>query len=296
MKTLFIEETEPPAVPAEAAGGLAFGLFAHLGPAVAFVTILSLTDMALVPAVVSFVVLSLLNLFLVLYVERAAPSVELPPPTWADVRRGLGLVFLEGVVGGGAVVITGWWLLSGLSPLTGELSGWAPIFAVVLLTDAVYYWIHRSLNHARGAGPIRRWFRRRHVAHHSVSELDFLRGNVSSFFDTAVTGFQVPLAVLTAVAGMDLGATLIAYSLVLMLQATHHVNHTFHLGWARYVFMDNHAHKLHHCKRGRLVNHGALFSLWDRAFGTYYENWDLRANHLASQRIPLPLRPRPVAR
>ena len=72
---------------------------------------------------------------------------------------------------------------------------------------------------------------------------------------------------------------MIAYALVLMLQATHHANYTFNISYLRFFFMDNHAHKLHHCPRGYLVNHGALFSVWDQVFGTYYENWELSSNH-----------------
>ena len=123
-----------------------------------------------------------------------------------------------------------------------------------------------------------------------MPELDFLRGNVSSFFHTAVTGFQVPLAVLSALFGLSLSATLAAYALVLMLQGTHHVNHTYNLGPLRWVFMDNHVHKLHHCPRGRLVNHGALFSIWDRVHGMFYEDWNLSSNYMAKERIALPMR------
>jgi sterol desaturase/sphingolipid hydroxylase (fatty acid hydroxylase superfamily) len=90
---------------------------------------------------------------------------------------------------------------------------------------------------------------------------------------------------------MDLHSTLVAYALVLLLQGTHHVNHTFNIGVLRYVFVDNHAHKLHHCPRGNLVNHGALFSLWDRFFGTFYEDFNRSPSHMAKHGIALPIRP-----
>jgi hypothetical protein len=59
----------------------------------------------------------------------------------------------------------------------------------------------------------------------------------------------------------------------------------------RYLFMDNHAHKLHHCKRGNLVNHAAAFSVFDRLFGTYYEDWNLSSNYLHHYNIALPIKP-----
>ena len=198
-------------------------------------------------------------------------------------------MFTKGVLIGSGVVVAGWAILGAIRPAGLPATvGWLPIFGAVMLTDAAYYCIHRWLNHGRSRGRIARWFRTNHVTHHLVPHLDFTRGNHSSLCDTAVTGFQLPLALIATVLGLDLASTLTAYGLVLMLQATHHVNHTFSLGVLRYFFMDNHAHKLHHCKGGRRINHAAMFSLWDRLGGTYYEDWDLNANYLAKAGLPLP--------
>ncbi len=278
-----------PESPPEQRSGVALGLAVHLLPAVVFVAALEALGTSLAVSVPLLLGIALLNLFALLALEHRRPSVALPRPTRAQVKEGLRLVFSTGVGVGSVVVLGGFALLSLVSPLTGLASGWTPVIAAVVFTDFAYYWVHRSLNHGKGASRIMRWYRRSHAAHHSVEELDFLRGNISSFWDTAVTGFQLPLILIATLLGLDFESTFIAYGLVLMLQATHHVNHTFDLGPLRWVFMDNHAHKLHHCKRGRLVNHAALFSLWDRAFGTYYEDWDLRANHLAKEGIALPL-------
>lgn len=81
---------------------------------------------------------------------------------------------------------------------------WPIIFTSVLLTDFAYYWIHRSLNHGKSKTAFFKWFQKKHVTHHSVDVLDFLRGNISSFFDTAVSGFQVPLGIISFILGMDL--------------------------------------------------------------------------------------------
>jgi sterol desaturase/sphingolipid hydroxylase (fatty acid hydroxylase superfamily) len=123
-----------------------------------------------------------------------------------------------------------------------------------------------------------------------VTELDFLRGNQSSYADTSLTQFQPSLIVISWLLGMDLAPTLVAYGLILQLQATDHTNITFNIGWLSYIFMDNHAHKLHHCKRGNLINHAAGFSFFDRWFGTYYENWQLSSNYLHHHGIPLPIK------
>lgn len=288
MFPTFVRTDRPLPVPAEAGGSVLFGLAVHLGPAIAFVALMTVTSFSVPWLAAGFVVLSLINLQVVLHLERTAPSVELPAATRRDWIDGLGLVFAKGVGLGGLVVVAGWALGTLVSP--ASRGGWALIALAVLGTDLIYYWSHRALSHGRGRGALQSFFRRKHAMHHGVEHLDFLRGNISSLVDTAVTGFQLPLAFLATGLGLDLTATLVAYTLVLMLQATHHLNHTLHLGPLRFFFMDNHAHKLHHCPGGHLVNHGALFSLWDIAFGTYFEDHRIRANDAHQTRQGLPLK------
>jgi sterol desaturase/sphingolipid hydroxylase (fatty acid hydroxylase superfamily) len=277
-------------VPPERQGSVVFGVLAHLGPAAIVVAGVARYGFDLSSLGVSFVAASLFGLVVLLAAERRSPSVPLHPASSREVLEGMSLVFAKGVGVGTAVVVAGWFLGARLLPLPWHTSGWGPVALAVPLTDLGYYGVHRGLNHSRGDHPVLRWYRRNHAMHHAVSALDFLRGNVSSLFDTAITGFQIPLVILAAVLRMDLHSTLVAYALVLLLQGTHHVNHTFNIGALRYVFVDNHAHKLHHCPRGTLVNHGALFSLWDRMFGTFYEDWSRCPSFMAKHGIALPIR------
>ncbi|MCG8668127.1 MAG: sterol desaturase family protein [Pseudomonadales bacterium] len=285
-------------VPSETKHSFMLGNAVHLGPSLIFSLLLLLNAPNWWLLVGSFLALSVVNLIFIVLLEERSPAVDLPKRTFKAWSEGLSLVFLKGVLSGSLVVFIAWALLNSIlgeaitintDIKSGALPTWLLIIAAVCLTDFCYYWIHRELNHGKGKSRLHKWFQKKHVTHHSVEVLDFLRGNISSFFDTAVTGFQVPLAIISVLLGLDLYTTLIVYALVLMLQATHHANHTFNIGWLRFIFMDNHAHKLHHCPRGYLVNHGALFSLWDQAFGTYYEDWQLSANYLQKHRIPLPL-------
>lgn len=284
-------------IPAEQVLPISIGLMVHLGPALLFTLLLTFFDRSLELILSSFIILSGLNLWLIIQLEEKQPSVKLAPRSLNAWIEGMSLVFIKGVICGSLVVAGGWLTLSTLFTMilpatlgyTTEPSSWITIFGAVMLTDLAYYGSHRFLNHGKIKNIIGKVFRKIHVAHHSVEVLDFLRGNVSSFWDTAITGFQVPLAIIGACLGMDLSSILITYSLVLMLQATHHANHTVNIGKLRFFFMDNHAHKLHHCPRGYMVNHGALFSLWDQAFGTYYEDWNLSSNYMQKHRIPIPV-------
>ena len=289
VKKLFKHKNIDFNVPEEQKTSVLFGIASHLGPTFLFVIILLFTGFSISAIIVSFLAISLIFLFVVLRAEKKVPSVLLPSPTKKEVKEGLSLVFLKGFVIGGLVVVLFWWFLSFVIPYAGTVSSWWVIIIAVLLTDFAYYWIHRSLNHGRGNHFVLNWYRKNHALHHSVSELDFYRGNISTVFDTAVTGFQIPIAIIASLMGMDLATTLVAYGIVLQLQATHHANFTFNISLLSYIFMDNHAHKFHHCKKGYLVNHGALFSLWDRLFGTYYENWKLSSNYLHFHKIGLPI-------
>ncbi|CAA0116831.1 Uncharacterised protein [BD1-7 clade bacterium] len=280
-------------IPTEQTGSQALGLAVHFGPVLAFIATVLIFGRSEMIVISAFMLLSVLNLLVIVWLEEHDPSVALPTRTFDAWRKGLSLVFLKGVVAGTITAITVWALVGALLSLItvaepSAASGWM-IAGAVLATDFAYYWIHRTLNHGHGKKPVQKWFRKIHVVHHSVDVLDFLRGNVSSFFDTSITGFQVSLGVIAALMGMDLTSLLMTYAFVLQLQATHHANHTFNIGWLRFIFMDNHAHKMHHCPRGYMVNHGALFSLWDQWFGTYFEDWTLSSNYLQKHRIPLPV-------
>lgn len=279
-----------PDVPAEQVSGLLYGIFGHLGSPFLYVILLAWVGVTPLNALLCMLATSAVFIPFTLYEERRAASVQLPRPTMREVWDGLAMVFVKGVGVGGALVTAGWWLHSHV-PLWGGLSHhWGLILLGLLGTDLGYYWIHRTMSHSRGANPLLRYYRRKHHAHHSVTALDFLRGNQSSLVDTAISQFQPTLIVVSWLLGLDLGGTLAAYALVLLLQATDHTSVTYNIGPLRYIFMDNHAHKLHHCLRGELVNHAAAFSCFDRLWGTYYEDWAMSSNHLHLHRIPLPIR------
>lgn len=289
MATTF--ETLPiPETPPEPRGNLAFGIFGHLGSPVFYMLWLAVFGVDMFNVLVGFLVCSVVFFALTIVTERIYPAIELPPNTWRDWVAGIAQVFWQGILAGGGFIAAGWWLLSYV-PLHGPLSnsGWL-ILAAVLLDDLAYYWIHRKMSHSVGKGRLKQYWRKKHAAHHSVAEMDFLRGNQSSLVDTAFSQFQPAMVVIAWVLGMDLPATLAAYGFILALQATDHTVTTFYIGPLSYIFMDNHAHKLHHCKRGNLINHAAAFSFYDRLWGTYYEDWRMSSNYLHHHGIPLPIK------
>eukprot|EP00934_Nitzschia_sp_Nitz4_P005436 Nitzschia sp. Nitz4//scaffold67_size101165//42463//43356//NITZ4_004525-RA/size101165-processed-gene-0.58-mRNA-1//-1//CDS//3329556462//5426//frame0 len=279
-----------PDVPPEQTTGLVYGIVGHLGTPGLYLALLLAFGLNAWNAIVQLLVASAVCVPFTLWCETQNPVLQLPPLTWMDCIGGLSVVFYKGILIGNGFIVFGWWLLTRHVQLHDHLSNsWSLVLLATVLTDLAYYWIHRCLSHGRGRNPIVQYYRRNHLAHHSVHELDFMRGNQSSLVDTAIGQFQPSLILLSWLLGMDLGATLAAYGFILALQSTDHTNVTFNIGWLRYIFMDNHAHKLHHCKKGHLVNHAAAFSFFDRLWGTYYEDWSMSSNYLHHNGIALPI-------
>jgi sterol desaturase/sphingolipid hydroxylase (fatty acid hydroxylase superfamily) len=280
-----------PNVPREQMGNAVFGTLGHLGSPIFYVVLLAIVGVNTWSAIWTFFAVSVVFIPLTLIGEKFGASIDLPKATRREVFDGLFMVFVKGVIVAGVFITGGWWLLRQV-PLHRTVSNsWWLIAIATVGTDFGYYVIHRLLSHSKGPHPIARYYRRQHAAHHSVTELDFFRGNQSSWVDTSFSQFQPTVIVLSYLLGMDLAATWVAYGLILLLQATDHTSVTYNIGWLRYVFMDNHAHKLHHCKRGNLINHAAAFSFFDRLFGTYYEDWSLSSNYLHHHNIALPIEP-----
>lgn len=277
-------------VPKEQEGNLLLGLIFHLGPSVMFITLLVIFGMSLAKVIGFYLGVSIVFIIPTLIFERYNPAVEIQMPNFKEFMNGLSVVFYKGILVGGGFIAAGWWLWSTFLPLTSTRNSWFLIILGVFITDLFYYMIHRFLSHGNGQNPIIKFYRKAHGAHHNVSELDFIRGNQSSLVDTALSQFQPSLIFISACMGLDLPSTLAVYGLVLMLQSTDHVNFTCNIGFLKYIFMDNHAHRFHHCKRGNLVNHGAVFSLYDRFFGTYYEDWNISAGYIHHNDLLLPIK------
>jgi sterol desaturase/sphingolipid hydroxylase (fatty acid hydroxylase superfamily) len=277
-------------VPKEQEGNLLLGLIFHLGPSITFIALLVFFGMSLAKVIGLYMAISVVFIIPTLIFERYNPAVAIEMPNFKEFMNGLSVVFYKGILVGGGFIAAGWWICTKVFAISTTNNGWATIIFAVFLTDLFYYMIHRFMSHGNGNNPIIKFYRKAHGAHHNVSELDFIRGNQSSLIDTALSQFQPSIIFISAVLGMDLSSTFIVYGLVLMLQSTDHVNFTCNIGILKYLFMDNHAHRFHHCKRGNLVNHGAVFSIYDRIFGTYYEDWDISSGYIHHNDLLLPIK------
>lgn len=140
----------------------------------------------------------------------------------------------------------------------GSLIPWALAF---LLGDLCYYLNHRA-GHRVGV------YWAVHGVHHQSDEFNLAVALRHPWFsDTFAWPFYAPLPLL----GVPPEHFFIAISVISYYSLTIH-SHTF--SWnGLWAFVTPRTHQLHHSKNKRYLgrNMGAMFTLWDRAFGTHVE-------------------------
>lgn len=163
---------------------------------------------------------------------------------------------------GGYIISTalqGWTL-----PLWPADSPWTWI-AVFVLYDLAYYWKHRF------AHTLNFWWAG-HAIHHSSEEFNLttaLRQTSSSVFGWV---FYLPLLWL----GAPLSVFLACASLNLVYQFWVHTRHIKRLGVLEYFMVTPSHHRVHHGQNAIYIdkNHGGVFIVWDKIFGTFQAELD----------------------
>lgn len=130
-----------------------------------------------------------------------------------------------------------------------------------IAVDFCFYWAHRSMhtfNMLWGA----------HQPHHSSEDFNLStalrKGAVQTGFDWP---FYLPLALL----GVPLPVFLLLLGIQLVYQFWVHSQHIGTLGWLEQVLVTPSLHRVHHGQNDCYIdkNHGGVFIIWDRLFGTY---------------------------
>jgi len=129
--------------------------------------------------------------------------------------------------------------------------------------DFCFYWAHRTLHRHNllwGA----------HQPHHSSEDFNLSTALRKGAFQTAFDWpFYLPLALL----GLPLPVFLLLLGIQLAYQFWIHTQHVGRLGWLERVLVTPSLHRVHHGQNDCYIdrNHGGVFILWDRLFGTYAE-------------------------
>ncbi len=133
--------------------------------------------------------------------------------------------------------------------------------------DFASYWVHR-LNHKVNI------FWNQHVIHHSSEEFNLacaLRQSISNLI-----GFGAIFLIPAALLGVPAKVILSLAPLHLFAQFWYHTQHIGKLGFLEYILVTPSQHRVHHAINPIYIdkNMAAIFSVWDRLFGTFQEELD----------------------
>lgn len=134
----------------------------------------------------------------------------------------------------------------------------------IFLVDFILYWAHRFMHS--------KWLWQTHHFHHSVHELDWLKGLYTS--GSHLLMYLIPqLVVGYFLFGFSRVEMISLFTLAYFVQMWQHANIRVPMGYLRYIFVSPQSHRLHHAKQRAYYNsnYGAIFSFWDVMFGTYQE-------------------------
>jgi sterol desaturase/sphingolipid hydroxylase (fatty acid hydroxylase superfamily) len=162
------------------------------------------------------------------------------------------------------------------------LPWWAQAIAAILISDFIWYWVHRYSHEGRGRWS--QWLWRTHVLHHLPEQVYVFMHVVGHPINGAYVRVILMLPPITL--GFSPQAIFAAAALTGFQGLVSHFNVDIRAGWLNRVFMGTELHRYHHSadpKEGR--NYAAVVTFWDQLFGTY-------EHHLGEQPLALGLRDR----
>ncbi len=152
----------------------------------------------------------------------------------------------------------------------GALAG-VPLLPGVLLalmtTDFCWYWVHR-FSHT-GSGKLGRWVWRVHAAHHMPAQVYVLMHAIGHPVNAVVVRaiLTLPLFFL----GLSTEVVFVAGVVTGFQGLVSHMNIDSRVGWLNYILVGTELHRFHHsADPSEAKNFGAVVSIWDLLFGSFY--------------------------
>lgn len=143
----------------------------------------------------------------------------------------------------------------------GQPHAWWSWLILLFAEDFCFYWFHRTHHAVRIL-----WAA--HVTHHSSEHYNL----TTAFRQTLLTTITSPVFWLPlALVGFSPWMILIAQSWSQLWQFALHTEAVRTLGPLEYVMNTPSHHRVHHGKQPQYIdrNHGGIFIIWDRLFGTF---------------------------
>ena len=170
---------------------------------------------------------------------------------------------VKDVLGIGVSIITYKWMVDHWAIFEIKSTPLVALIAFIVL-DLAGYWGHR-LNHQIN------FLWNQHLIHHSSEEFNLacaLRQSISSLINF-FTIFLLPAAIL----GVPAQIIAIIAPIHLFAQFWYHTVHIGRMGFLEYFLVTPSHHRVHHAINPEYIdkNHGQIFIVWDKLFGTFQE-------------------------
>lgn len=141
------------------------------------------------------------------------------------------------------------------------------IVLALLITDFLWYWVHRISHEARGS--LGQFLWRVHAAHHLPRQVYVLMHAIGHPINAIVVRaiLTLPLYVLGFAPEVVFAASVI----IAFQGLVSHFNVDSRVGWLNYLLVGTELHRYHHsADTSEAKNFGAVVSVWDQLFGTFY--------------------------
>ncbi|MBI3900020.1 MAG: sterol desaturase family protein [Gammaproteobacteria bacterium] len=140
------------------------------------------------------------------------------------------------------------------------------VILCILVTDLLWYWLHRWCHEARG--PLGRFLWRVHVVHHLPTQLYVLMHAV--LHPINVVFVRAILTVPTYFLGFSPEVAFATSVLTGFQGVISHFNVDIRVGWLNYLLVGTEVHRYHHsAAAGEAKNFAAVVPIWDQLFGTF---------------------------
>lgn len=173
---------------------------------------------------------------------------------------------IKDVLGLSVAIITYGWLVDKIAIFTIGSTFFTAVVAFVSL-DFAGYWVHRMSHQIN-------FFWNKHAVHHSSEEFNLacaLRQSISTFINL-FTVFLLPAALL----GVPATTIAIIAPIHLFAQFWYHTVYIKRMGFLEKFLVTPSHHRVHHAINPEYLdkNHGQIFIIWDKLFGTFQEELD----------------------
>lgn len=170
---------------------------------------------------------------------------------------------VKDVLGLSVSILTYSWLVSKVAIFQIESTVLTVVVAFIAL-DFSGYWVHRLAHQVN-------FFWNKHAIHHSSEDFNLacaLRQSISSFVNL-FTFFLLPAALL----GVPAEVIVIVAPIHLFAQFWYHTQHIGKMGFLEKIIVTPSHHRVHHAINSEYLdrNHGQIFIIWDKLFGTFQE-------------------------